>query len=180
MDNRVFKEWLEEPRAIRALPDRKKRVLFVDNCSGHNENESIALACAAINTELRKLPANATDLVQPADSFLISKIKDAWRRVWDQYKLQMINEKRWMPEVEGSSGKLRNPGKYFFLELAALSVREVNSQRDSDGMSYARKAMIKCGMSLNTTDRWEECQLFEQLQDIIAEHRNHFEGAPVE
>jgi len=30
--------------------------------------------------ELRKLPPNATDMVQAADSFIISKTNDAWRR----------------------------------------------------------------------------------------------------
>ena len=32
-----------------------------------------------LNAEIRKLPANATDLCQPADSFVISKIKSYYK-----------------------------------------------------------------------------------------------------
>ena len=45
--------------------------------------------------------------------------------------------------------KIINPGKRFFLKLAANCVRDVNRQRTSEGITYARKAMIRCGMSLN-------------------------------
>lgn len=83
MDKATFVKWLQEPRAINRDASGKTRVLFVDNCSGHNEHEEVSSALAAINTELHKLPKNATDLVQPADSFNISKIKDAWQRRWD-------------------------------------------------------------------------------------------------
>ena len=67
-----------------------------------------------MNTKLRKLPANITDMCQPADSFILSKIKDAWKRRWDEYKCGMISRVEWMSGVKGSSGKLRNPGKRFF------------------------------------------------------------------
>lgn len=78
------------------------------------------------------------------------------------------------------SGKLCNPGKHFFLKLAADAVREVNEQRDKDGVQYARKAMKMTGMSLNLNGLWEESQLTQDLQCIIAKHRNHFDGPPVE
>lgn len=180
MDKRVFKEWLSEPRAISKPLNGRRRTLFVDNCSGHNENDDTALLLSRINTNLKKFPANATDLVQPADSFVISKIKDAWRRRWDAYKVGLIERGEWMRSESGSSGKLKNPGKQFFLKLAADSVRDVNAQKDKEGLSYARKAMIRTGMSLNLNGNWEERQLFTNLQGIIAKHRNHFNGEPVE
>ena len=77
------------------------------------------------------------------------------------------------------SGKLKNPDKLFFLRLAAQSVRKVNSMRDRDGLIYARKAMIRCGLSKNLNGLWETNQLFPKLQDIIKKYRSHFEGAPV-
>ena len=49
------------------------------------------------------------------------------------------------------SGKLKNPGKRFFLELAAKLVRKVNEMRDAAGLSYARRAMIRCGLSLDVS-----------------------------
>ena len=180
MDNRVFREWLSEPRAIKADTYGRKRVLFVDNCTGHNETDGVKACLARLNTELRKLPANATDLIQPADSFVISKLKDAWRKRWDEYKVGMMNRGEWMGIGAGSSGKLKNPGKTFFLKLAADAVRDINAQQDKNGLSYARKAMIRTGMGLNLNGRWEECQLFSHLQEIVAKHRNHFNGLPVE
>ena len=49
----------------------------------------------------------------------------------------------------GWSGKRKNPGKHFFLKLAAHSIRDMNFQKDKEGLSYARNAMICAGMLLN-------------------------------
>ncbi len=87
-------------------------------------------------------------MVQPADSFIISKIKDAWRRRWGAYKVELIRQGKWK-NGEKSSGKSENPGKRFFLKLAADSIRDVNSKKDNHGISYARKAMVRMSMSLN-------------------------------
>ena len=59
-------------------------------------------------------------------------------------------------------------------------MREVNAQKDKNGLSYARKAMMRTGMSLNLNGKWEESQLFLILQGIIAKHRNHFDGESVQ
>lgn len=80
MDRTVFKSWLEEPRAIRALPDWEERVLFVDNASGHDLNEESKQVLRGMMTTIMPFPPGATHLVQPADTFVIQKIKDAWRR----------------------------------------------------------------------------------------------------
>ena len=104
------------------------------------------------NFELHHLPANATDLCQPADSFIISKIKDAWTNGWNKKKLDLIRDDEWQEKVRsdgGWSGKLKNPGKSFFLRLAADAVRKVNEQRDANEITYARRAMIRCGLSLD-------------------------------
>ena len=180
MDGDVMCSWLREPRAIQPLPMGQQRVLYVDNCSAHNNNEQVSSCLRAIRTTLQKFPANATHLVQPADSFIIQKIKDAWRAKWEEYKYECIKEGRWMHGERGQgSGKLQNPGKQFFLRLAAAAVREVNSQRDKNGVQYARKEMIMTGMSLNVNGLWEESQLTDDLQRIVARHRNHYDGEPV-
>lgn len=75
--------------------------------------------------------------------------------------------------------KIANPGKRLFSMLAVASVRDVNNQRNREGNTYARKAIIRTGMSLNISGRWEERQLFLKLQQIVKKHRVHFEGAPV-
>ena len=180
MDQKVFVEWLEEERAN--PPDKygRKKVIFMDNCSGHNETPQSIAALSKLKAEIRKLPSNATDLCQPADSFIISKIKDVWTREWERTKIELIKNGAWADEVRSDgkwSGKLNNPGKRYFLELAAKAVNEVNAQRDKSGMSYARKAMIKCGLSKDAvTGQWQESQLFGHLQAIINKHREYFDG----
>ena len=75
-------------------------------------------------------------------------------------------------------GKIINPGKRFFLKLAANCVRDVIRQRTSEGITYARKAMIRCGVSLNLNGKWED-QLSNELKEIVAKYRNYFDGEPV-
>lgn len=48
---------------------------------------------------------------------------------------------------ENSSGKVMNPGKHLFLNLAAAAVADVNRQLDAEGVSYARKEMIITGIA---------------------------------
>jgi len=181
MDSRVFCEWLLEPRAVGHLREGKQMVLYVDNCSSHNSNVSVGNCLRQIRTTMQKLPPNATHLVQPADSFIIQKIKEEWRARWDAYKYDAIRNGDWQQTADGKgSGKLRNPGKRFFLQLAADAVRAVNAQKDSNGVSYARKAMVMTGMSLNYNGLWEESQLTSDLQEIIARNRRHFDGEPVD
>jgi hypothetical protein len=117
----------------------------------------------------------ATDKIQPCDSFVISKIKDAWMEIWDDYKFKAIKDGLWR---EGS-GVLQNPEKPFFLRMAAEAVRRVNEQRDQTGLTYARKAMIRCGLSLDITGEWHEKQLNRDLQIIIEKHRQYFESLAI-
>lgn len=178
MDSRVFSEWLGEKRIMTPCPAGKERVLFVDNASGHKLSEAAKAALKYSNTTLRFLPKNATDLCQPADSFIIQQIKTVWRRRWDEKRMDMIKKKQWVDWRSGS-GKLTNPGKVFYLKLAADVVREVDNQRDSDGVSLSRKAMMGCGMALNLNGRWEVRQLFPHLQSIVARYPDNFNGTPV-
>ncbi len=127
------------------------------------------------NATLRYLVVAATDKIQPCDSFVISKIKDAWMEIWDDYKFKAIKDGLWR---EGS-GVLQNPEKPFFLRMAAEAVRRVNEQRDQTGLTYARKAMIRCGLSLDITGEWHEKQLNRDLQIIIEKHRQYFESLAI-
>ena len=108
-------------------------MLYLDNCSGHALTENGKKALLNENIELRFFPPNATDLLQPADSHLIQKVKAAWSARWDNKVLDMIDKKMWANPGIGS-GKLINPGKKFSLKLAAGSVRDVNGARHKDGM----------------------------------------------
>ena len=59
-------------------------------------------------------------------------------------------------------------------------VRENVSRRDREGITYARRAMIRTRMALSIEGVWKENQLSEKLQLIVVKHRNHFNGDPVD
>lgn len=104
MDGELLREWLSEPRAIEALPMRRQTVLYVDNCSSHNNsnnNSRVQRCLHSIRTTMQKFPPNATHLVQPADSLIIQRIKDAWRTAWEEYKYECIKEGDWMDGMNG-------------------------------------------------------------------------------
>ncbi|KAE9040393.1 hypothetical protein PR001_g7088 [Phytophthora rubi] len=135
-----------------------------------------------LNASLKFFPPNATDLCQPADSFVIAKIKDEWRRLWNEKKIELIEGNAWQNKVRSDgawSGKLKNPGKIYFLTLAAKAVRRVNAQRDKNGLNYARKAKIRCGLSLDVDGKWRVEQLFFHLQEIIRKYPDEFTGKHV-
>lgn len=54
----------------------------------------------------------------------------------------MISNGRW----NDRSGKMYNPGKYFFLKLTAMCVIEVYLPRNENGLNYKRKDLIGTGM----------------------------------
>lgn len=71
--------------------------------------DEVSSSLREANTELRKFPANSTDKIQPADQFVISKIKDAHKRRWETFMADQIRNGQWMSSEDGSSGKLNNP-----------------------------------------------------------------------
>ncbi|KAG3156171.1 hypothetical protein PC128_g21935 [Phytophthora cactorum] len=162
-----------------ADPQDSRKTIFLDNCPGHLEESQCQDELNRLNARLHYLPANATDLCQPADSFVIAKIKDVWSRLWNDKKIELIEDEQWQTKVrkDGSySGKLKNPGKRFFLELAVAAVGEVNQKRDESWISYARKAMMRCGLSLSVDGTWSTAQLFPHLQEIITRYPQEFAG----
>ena len=113
----IWIEWLNEVRAIQPDCHGQRRVLYIDNCTAHNDSIQALLTADRLNIEIRKLPANAIDMCQPVDSFVISKIKDASSARWEAYKLHCVQNEVWQNEVREDgrvSGMLKNPGKCFF------------------------------------------------------------------
>jgi hypothetical protein len=60
-----------------------------------------------------------------------------------------------------------------------MAVQLVNAMRDANGIGYARKAMIRCGLSLDDTGQWHVPQLSVELQQIVGKQRAHFDGEAV-
>ena len=77
------------------------------------------------------------------------------------------------------SGEIKNLGKKYFLLLAKQAVQDVYNQRDADGITYARKAMIRCAISLNLNGRWEVETLKPALRRIFHGRKAHFDGEAV-
>ena len=72
------------------------------------------------------------------------------------------------------SGSLQNPGKKFFLETAAECVRLVNLERDKNGINWAKKSMILCGLDIGPCGYWKVEQLGRDLGDIVTEFEEDF------
>lgn len=128
-----------------------------------------------LNIEIRFLPPNSTELTQPADSFVIQAIKSAWMTKWDAYKFAQIAGGSFR-DKQGQAGHIPNPQKHFFLKLAAESVAEARKKVDSNGLNFARKAMIRCGLSQDTDGVWRESQLKPELQTLIEKYRDLFDS----
>ena len=53
MDTQIMHQWLQERRVITAFPSGRKRILYIDSCSGHNKTVALSEASIGINTEIR-------------------------------------------------------------------------------------------------------------------------------
>lgn len=170
MDSRVFAEMFNERRFIRKDPHGRRKVIFIDNVGSHKVSEEIQAVLNRLNAEIRYLPPNSTDLTQPADSFVIQAIKAAWIKRWDQYKYNQIASGEFR-DADRQSGHIANPQKHYFLKLAAESLAAARERTDASGLNFARKSMIRCGLSLNEDGVWKESQLKPALQKLINAHR---------
>jgi hypothetical protein len=66
----------------------------MNNYANHNTSPKIEATLLHLNATIWKLPPNITHLCLPCDLFVISKIKDAWTKRWEQKKLQLIIDKK--------------------------------------------------------------------------------------
>ncbi|OWZ15168.1 hypothetical protein PHMEG_00011231 [Phytophthora megakarya] len=80
MSQRVFREYLGGRRAMNGDRHGREEHTLLDNCTSHLDEDQCENEFARLKARLVYFPANATDLCQPADSFVIAKIKYAWRR----------------------------------------------------------------------------------------------------
>jgi hypothetical protein len=179
MDMQLFREVVQEERFVKSDSLGRRRVIYIDNATSHNMNESLENIMEKLKFQIRYLEANTTDLCQPADSFVIKQIKQAWTNSWNEKKIQLIDDHQWQNEKRKNkewSGKLKNPGKHYFLELARDSVREANKMLDKNGLNSARKSMIRCGLSLDVDGVWKVSQLLPNLQELIRKYPENFNG----
>lgn len=178
MDRRVFGEWVSENKCVKKDVHNRTQVIFMDNAGGHKPTESTQIILEEKHVEIQFLPPNATDLCQPADTTIIQKLKQVWMKEWEKEKMRLAIERHEASEriKAPRSGKLKQPGKKFFLQLAVKCCRQVSDMKDEDNVNLVQKGMIRCGLGKNINGIWEENQLFPHLQEIIKRHRDAFEG----
>jgi hypothetical protein len=78
--------------------------------------------------------------------------------------------------LEGWQERFReanNPGKRYFLKLSADTIREVN-KKETNGLTWSRKAMIRCGLALGLDGHLKLDQLSKDLQDIVKKYLDDF------
>ena len=101
---------------------------------------------------------------------LLRSFKSKWRKRWDKKRNELVQARLFT-----NSGRVANPGKYFYLNLVTEIVDDLNN-RTIGNCSIARKSMIKCGLIYNTSGTWEISQLTDQLQDIVQNNLSNFNG----
>ncbi|OWY97963.1 hypothetical protein PHMEG_00031387 [Phytophthora megakarya] len=174
INRHLMAKWLREPRCWgTGGPFANSRVLWMDNTSGHYGSE-VEDTARELRTKLKYFPANATDKVQPADHFPIQRIKEHCRRLAERRNMDAIRNGDWKTETS-SSWKLANPGKKFYLELAARCIRLVNLEKDKNGDSWAKNSMIQCGLDVSRDGVWKVDQLSKELKQTIAFYPDAFE-----
>ena len=179
MDQGLFVDFFKEPRAFQSDLHGRTKTILVDNCIGHNLTPRLQAIFQAKHSVLRYLPPCSIHLYQLTDTFIVSKIKDVWTKHWKEKKTELIASNAWLNTARGDgqwSKKFTNPGKWFFLQLAADSIEDVNREVDCDNISYAQKAIIRSNMALDLDGTWSVHQLFPHLQELIAKHEPIFHG----
>ena len=158
MTKTVFYQYMTDNRAIEVHPEGETIHLFVDNCTGHSKTPELHEVLQIKNIALKFLPKNSTDVAQPLDNFLIKTVKEVWTQKWMQKKSEMVQAGEFSNAPRGGdfafSGKLKNFGKLFFLTLAASVIKDMNERQDRNGISHARKCMIRTGLSLDLDGTW--------------------------
>jgi hypothetical protein len=99
IDSQLLLEWFSEARSYQLDIYGRMKHVWMDNCSTHNITPDLSRVLNRLHTTLSYLPPNTTHLVQPADTFIISKIKDSWTAMWDEKKLELLEAGEWQNVV---------------------------------------------------------------------------------
>ena len=86
MDQALFAEFFVESRAFQTDIYGRWIFIWVDNCTCHSITLRLTAVLEAKQSTLKYLPPCSTHLCQPVDTFIISKVKDAWTKQWEAKK----------------------------------------------------------------------------------------------
>ena len=74
-----------------------------------------------------------------------------------------------------SAGRIRNPGKHFFLKMVKEDVDELNSGTIGN-LTLVRKSLIMCRLIPGENGTWELSQLTPELTKITESNLAYFNG----
>ena len=92
------------------------------------------------STELKKFQPNCTSIAQPRDKLLLRNFKAQCRKRRYRRRNKLVE-----PGELTSTGRIRNPGKYFFQQLVKEVVDELNC-RTIGNLTLDIKSRIICGL----------------------------------
>ena len=101
---------------------------------------------------------------------VLRAFKAEWKRRWYKKRNELVQQGEFT-----TSGRVRNPGKYFYLKLVKEVVDELNN-RTIDNCSLARMSMIACGSIPNISGIWHVEQLSDELRGIVENNTEYFNG----
>lgn len=90
MTEDLLTQYFKEVRVSWVDIGGQTKVQWMDNALEHKILLAIETALQLIKMELRHFPHNSTYLTQPVDSFVISKIKDAWMKRREEKKMELL------------------------------------------------------------------------------------------
>ncbi len=170
MNRTLFLQCFATPEFITALPGNRTHIVYVDNCVAHDPKSAFETALNAINTRLERFPRSCTHLIQTLDQMVLRAFKALFRK-----KSNTKRAEQGLKLAYTSTGRLTNPGKYYYLTLVKDCVDELNARMSGD-ISIARKSMIMCGLIPDVDGAWRVEQLTKNLQEIVNQKMNYFNG----
>lgn len=170
MSQQLFANYFGSPGIIEPLSGNRTRRLWIDSVRVHNHSDQLEMNLGTCQTELKRFQPNSTTVAQPLDQLLLRCFKSEWRKRWYAKRNELVCEGEYT-----NTGRVRNPGKYFFLRLVKEIVDELNG-RTEHGMSLARRSLMICGLIPGLNGVWSVQQLTPKLREIVENNMEYFEG----
>ena len=168
MTAQMFVNYFSDPNIIQPLDNNSIRTIWIDSCRIHRESMHLVDALPLSRTELKRFQSNCTSTAQPLEQLLLRTFKAEWRKRWDRKRNELVRAGEFT-----STGRIRNPGKYFFLQLVKEVVDELNS-RTIGNLTLDKKSLIICGLIPGENGTWELSQLTPKLRRIVQSNLPYF------
>ena len=116
MTAQMFVNYLWDPNIIQHLDKNRIRTIWIDSCCIYRESMQIVDVLQLSRTELKIFQPNFTSTAQPLDLLLLRSFKPERRKRLGRRRNELVEASKFT-----STGRIRNPGKYFFLTTGSRS-----------------------------------------------------------